>query len=406
MATELTIANKQHIQLNTLKSLLNASRDAIASRLPVHLNADRMIKVALTAINKDSKLLLCTRESITLSVMQAAELGLEPGGSLGEGYMVPYNCKVKDERGQERWEMQAKFIPGYRGLIVLARRSGEIANIFAEAVYKGDKFDVELGLNPKLVHVPDYDSDMRDDVKNMTFTYAVAKFKDGSYQFVVLSRKQIEKLRARSKAATFGPWVTDFEEMAKKTGIRRLAKYLPLSVELAKALELQGAAESGDFVVMDGGGTPEFQLGEETPEIEKLMDKLGLSEENRKNIRESYKNNPAALLDYLLKKTAPLIQAESIPDPIPTQQVITTQADPPRQQAVEQAKTESAQETEKKNRRGRPTNEEVAARKAREEAAAQTQPAQQVSTQPETQVQTEQPVQESEPAQTGTQFTF
>ena len=381
------IQNTQLVRLNTLKHLLNQSKEAIASRLPTHLNADRIIKVALTAINKDTKLLSCTRESITLSVMQAAELGLEPGGSLGEGYLVPYNCKVKDERGQERWEMQAKFIPGYRGLIVLARRSGEISNIYAEAVYKGDKFDVELGLNPKLVHVPDYDSDLRDDEKNIAFTYAVAKFKDGSYQFVVLSRKQIEKLRARSKAATSGPWVTDWEEMAKKTGIRRLSKYLPLSVELAKALELQEKAESGEFVVIDGAA--ELQLGDETADTEALMDKLGWPEEDRKKTRLSYKDNPAALLDYLLKKTAPLTQTVKLAEPAEQATQQASQAEV----KTEQANTETQQETPAK-RRGRPTMEEVAAR----EAAAKAQQGQGDS-QAENHAQPDQAAQDEKPAQ-------
>ena len=360
------IVNTQLVRFNTLRSLLDQSKEKIQGRLPVHLNADRMIKVALTALNKDTKLLTCTRESVLLSVMQAAELGLEPGGSLGEGYLVPYNCKVKDEKGNERWEMQAKFIPGYRGLIVLARRSGEISNIYAEAVYKGDKIEIELGLNPKLLHVPDFDSDERDKETNLTFTYAVAKFKDGSFQFVVLSRKQIEKLKARSKAANSGPWVTDYEEMAKKTAIRRLSKHLPLSVELAKALEIQGAAESGDFVVLDGAA--EFELGAgAAPDPEALMDKLGWSEADRKTIRKSYDNNPAGLLDYLLKKTAPLTQTVTLAGT--TQE--TKQAEASTASTQQASQTQTAQQTAgpQKAGRGRPTREQVAAREAAKKVA-------------------------------------
>jgi recombination protein RecT len=382
------IQNTLLVKQNTLKHLLAASKDAIAQRLPRHLDADRMIKVALTAINKNVKLLSCTRESITLSVMQAAELGLEPGGSLGEGYLVPYNCKVKDEKGQERWEMQCQFIPGYRGLIVLARRSGEISNIYAEAVYECDKFDVELGLNPKLVHIPDYDSDERDDEKKITFTYAVAKFKDGSYQFVVLSRKQIEKLRSRSKAATSGPWVTDFEQMAIKTAIRRLSKHLPLSVELAKALDIQGKAESGDFTFLDGNS--ELQLGDDSPDPEVLMDKLGMSESDKANVRKGYKDNPHGLLDYLLKKTAPLTQtvkpAATVEGTVQAS-ASTTQASEA-EPSQEQAKPDTQQETQAK-KRGRPSKEEVAAREAA--AKAETQPEQQE----------EKPAQEAQPAQDG-----
>ena len=253
----------QLVAMNTVKALLEASKSAVASRLPRHLTADRILKVALTSINKSPKLMDCSRESLLSAIMQAAELGLEPGGALGEGYLVPYNNKVKLPGGGEQWVMQCQFIPGYRGLIALARRSGDISNLYAEAVFDGDKFEVELGLEPKLMHKPDYDNEKRDDPKNLTFTYAVARFKDNSFQFVVLSRKQIERLRQRSKAADSGPWVTDFEEMAKKTAVRRLSKYLPLSVELAKALELQAGAEAGDFTTIEGTAF-ELDTGAET----------------------------------------------------------------------------------------------------------------------------------------------
>ena len=359
---ETTLASTQLARQNTIKALLDASKDAIARRLPKHLSADRIIKVALTAINTNIKLLSCTRESLTLSIMRAAELGLEPGGLLGEGYLVPYNCKVKGENGQERWEMQCQFIPGYRGLIVLARRSGEIANIFAEAVYKGDKFEVELGLNPKLSHVPDFDSESRDKDENITFTYAVARFKDESFQFVVLSRKQIEKLRARSKAATSGPWVTDYEEMAKKTAIRRLSKYLPLSVELAKALKYQEAAESGEFVTLDG--VAELPVGDDGAEIDGLMDKLKIAAGDRKAMLESYKDNPAGLLNYLLKRAAPLAQPPTgQPQTLeaktePTQTTETKASTSPATEQASQAKTDAPQGQQSgeppKRGRGRP----------------------------------------------------
>ena len=191
-------------------------------------------------------------------------------GALGEGYLVVYNNKIK-VNGVEKWVKQAQFIPGYRGLITLARRSGEISTLYAEAVYKGDVFNVELGLEEKLEHKPNYDSEERDDPKHLAFAYAVAKFKDGSFQFVVMSRKQIDKIRARSKSAKSGPWVTDFEEMSKKTTIRRLSKALPLTVELAKAVELQGAAEAGDFTTIEGAAF-ELDAGGET---RALVDEAG-----------------------------------------------------------------------------------------------------------------------------------
>jgi recombination protein RecT len=223
-------------QLNSIKAMLTSPdcMKSLASRLPRHLTADRMLKVALTAINKTPKLLECSRESLLLSIMQAAELGLEPGGALGEGYLVPYGN-------------QCQFIPGYRGLISLARRSGQIISIEAHVVYQKDEFECGFGLDPFLKHTPAWEEA---DQGPLRFVYAVAKLKDGGVQFEVMSRAQIEKIRAASKAGRNGPWVDHFDEMARKTVVRRLFKYLPVSVELATALDLQAGAEAGEFTGM------------------------------------------------------------------------------------------------------------------------------------------------------------
>jgi recombination protein RecT len=258
--------NTQLAQINDVKQLLAASKDAIASRLPKHLTADRMLKVALTSINKTPKLLQCTRESLMMSIMQAAELGLEPGGALGEGYLIPYNNKVKDANGKDHWEMQCQFIPGYRGLISLARRSGQILSIEAHVVHAKDQFSCGLGLDPFLKHTPAWEET---DPGTLRFVYAVAKLKDGGTQFDVMSRAQVDAIRARSKASNSGPWVTDYEEMARKTVIRRLFKYLPVSVEkLAQALEIQAETEGGEFTALDSiDETKTFTATQPVPEL-------------------------------------------------------------------------------------------------------------------------------------------
>lgn len=244
MTTELRTPQER---MSALKTALEKALPSIKDVAARHLTPERLVKVVLGAASRQPIILDCTPLSVVKAVLQAAELGLEPGSSLGEFYLVPFKNTKTGQR-------EAQGIPGYRGLISLARRTGEISNLYAEAIYDGDTFDVELGLEPKLVHKPDWDNENREDPKKLKFVYAVAKFKDGSFQFVVMSRKQIEGIRRRSKAGGDGPWVTDYEEMAKKTAIRRLSKYLPMSVEMAKALQLQAAAEAGDFseVVLDG----------------------------------------------------------------------------------------------------------------------------------------------------------
>jgi recombination protein RecT len=180
--------------------------------------------------------------------MQCAALGLEPGGALGHCYLIPF-----ENRRQNRTEVQ--FIVGYRGMIDLARRSGQIVSLEARAVYAKDKFEVELGLNSRIEHKPDWDAEDRGDI---TFVYAVAKLRDGGIQFDVMSRREIERVRnasagyrvAEAVAKKYNktadsPWHSHFEEMAKKTVVRRLFKYLPVSIEIQRAVGLDEQADAG-----------------------------------------------------------------------------------------------------------------------------------------------------------------
>lgn len=194
---------------------------ALAATLPRHISPARMIRVVLSAMQGTPKLLECTPNSVLLSIMRAASMGLEPdGGPLGQGYLVPYGNTCQ-------------FIPGYRGLVKLARNSGEVADVWAEVIYEKDDFKYTLGLNPDLTHVR-FDGG---DPGEMTHAYAVARFRDGERKFVVLNKREIEKIRDKSPAKNSGPWVEWPAEMWKKTAVRRLSKLLPLSVEQQAAFE-------------------------------------------------------------------------------------------------------------------------------------------------------------------------
>ena len=213
------------------QALVN-QREAIVSRLPQHMasHGDRIIKTVVTAAMKNPAILKCSKDSILLSVFQSLDLGLEIGNALGEAYLVPYGATCQ-------------MIPGYRGLVSLARRSGKIRTIEARIVRDGDEFDFSLGTNPTLTHKPAFS----DKPAEMRAVYAIAFFNDGSTQFEVMVKAEVDAIRKRSRASGSGPWVTDYEEMAKKTVVRRLSKYLPLSPELSQALEIQAMAEAGDF---------------------------------------------------------------------------------------------------------------------------------------------------------------
>lgn len=222
----------------TLRSLLEApeTRAAMERVLPKYLTVDRMIGLAMLAVVQQPKLLQCRPQSVLQAIMQAAQLGLEVNGPLGHAYLVPYGdiCQL---------------IPGYRGLIYLAKNSGAIAAGEARLVYEGETFDVEYGTDPKIVHRPRWDIERIDDA--IVAAYFVARLPDGTRQFEVMSREEIERIRSRSKAKDDGPWKTDFGEMARKTPTRRGLKYLPISNpeegrKLAMALELDNRFESGE----------------------------------------------------------------------------------------------------------------------------------------------------------------
>jgi recombination protein RecT len=222
---------------DTIAGLLTdpAIKAQMALALPRHMTAERLARIALTEVRKTPALGRCDQASFLGAIMQCAALGLEPGGALGHAYLLPFENRKKGIT-------EVQFIVGYRGMIDLARRSGQILSIEARVVYEADRFDVQLGLDSNLVHVPAWDVAERGPLR---FVYAVAKLKDGGTQFEVMSRLEVEKVRAKSRAANNGPWVDHYEEMAKKTVIRRLFKYLPVSIELATAVGLDEQAEAG-----------------------------------------------------------------------------------------------------------------------------------------------------------------
>ena len=233
MASVTTAVAKRPI--DTIRTLLEKSKGQIAAALPKHLNAERIVRVTMTSIQRNPDLLDCDPISLVGAVIQSSQLGLELDGILGHAYLVPFRNTKKGGR------LEVQFIPGYKGLIDLARRSGQVNRISAHIVYEGDVFKMEFGTSEVLEHIPVPPS-QRGERKGV---YAVAVLKDGSTHFEWLWEEEVQKVKAQSKASKFGPWVTHEDEMIRKTAIRRLVKYLPLSVELAKASAIDELAEEG-----------------------------------------------------------------------------------------------------------------------------------------------------------------
>ncbi len=221
----------QKAALKTFRGLLQRMRPQIAMAIPSNLSADRMIRMSMSVVQQNPKLLECSQASVLGAIMTAAQLGLYPDTSvLGHAYFVPYKDKCT-------------FIAGYKGLIDLARRSGHVTSIMAHAVYEGDMFEFEYGLNPTLRHKP---SGEPIEGREMTHVFAIARIlNEPIAQFVVMTKEEVDAIRKRSPARDRGPWVTDYEAMSVKTVIRRLAKYLPLSSDLQRAVALDEHADAG-----------------------------------------------------------------------------------------------------------------------------------------------------------------
>jgi recombination protein RecT len=207
----------------TMQDYIKRMQGEIAKALPSVLTPERFTRITLSALSSNPTLQQCSPKSFLGAMMTAAQLGMEPNTPLGQAYLIPYKNHGKEE---------CQFQLGYKGLIDLAYRSGQVSTISAQTVYENDTFEYEMGLEPKLRHIP-----AKADHGNPVYFYAVFRTKDGGYGFEVMS---VEDARAHarrfSKAYNSGPWQTNFEEMAKKTVLKKALKYAPLKSDFVRAL--------------------------------------------------------------------------------------------------------------------------------------------------------------------------
>ena len=213
-----------------LKQLLEKSWPRIAAVMPRELNPERLYQMYVSTINREPMLAECSVESVLSCFMQCTALGLEPSNvnGLGMAYLLPYGSK--NRQGQK----QAQLIIGYKGMIELARRSGQIKSIHAQAVYEGDDFDCwedESGQHFRFHQARGAEHSE----KTLTDVFVNAQLMNGGFVFEHMTRAEVDRIRARSKAAGSGPWVSDYEAMAKKTVIRRVFPSLPVSTEARTA---------------------------------------------------------------------------------------------------------------------------------------------------------------------------
>ena len=209
----------------SIPDIVKALGPELKKALPSVITPERFTRIALSALNNTPQLQKCTPMSFISALLNSAQLGLEPNSPLGQAYLIPYKNKGI---------MECQFQIGYKGLIDLAYRNGDMQTIQAQTVYENDEFEFEYGLNSKLVHRPAF-SDRGEPV----YFYGLFKTVNGGFGFSVMSKADMDLFASTySKAFTSGysPWKTNYEEMAKKTVIKQALKYAPIKTDFGRAL--------------------------------------------------------------------------------------------------------------------------------------------------------------------------
>lgn len=225
------------VRLATMRDLLEKMRGQLSMALPKHLPVERLMRVAMTQVQRTPKLLECEPKSFLGAIMTAAQVGLEPDGFLGRGYLIPrWNKNTR--------RMECHFQPGYKGLLDLCQRSGNIASVRADVVRQGDFIEYEKGLDERLVH--------REGVDNfeatITHVYAIIRTKDGGSYWDIWPAAKVEAHRRRfapDSYESFSAWQTDWAAMGKKTLLIAVSNLAPKSIELARAVAAQQASDAG-----------------------------------------------------------------------------------------------------------------------------------------------------------------
>jgi recombination protein RecT len=228
-AMEKTKTAVAQTKISTVWDYFKERKGEISKVLPKHMTVDRLIGVMSYVIKSTPEIMGASQASLVAAVIQTCQIGLEPG-NLGHCYYVPFNNKKNGNFVKE-----VQFILGYKGIIELINRAGKAVILSTEIVREKDRFDYSQGLNPVLVHVPTKLKDRGEIIG----VYCVAKIIAANEKlFVFLSKEEIDKVRNASKAgkSDYSPWHNWYEEMAKKTAVKRISKLLPMSVEVQRAI--------------------------------------------------------------------------------------------------------------------------------------------------------------------------
>lgn len=224
-----------------LRALLKSDKvkEQIALALPRHMDADRMARVALTACNKTPNLLQCDTGSVLTALMICSACGIEPDGR--NAHLIPFG-------------KQCQLIIDWKGYVILAKRNG-IKNIAGDVVCENDVFQWKRDENG--LHF-NHEIDLKKPRGAMYAAYVIWNEPSGGFDGEVMQRDQIDDIRKRSRASGSGPWVTDFNEMAKKTVVRRASKKWDITPEIREAIEKDDEQFERDVTPANGTARPKF----------------------------------------------------------------------------------------------------------------------------------------------------
>ena len=248
-AKETTVVEKK---AKTIFDVIQAGAKQFATALPKHVNSERFVRIAITTIRQNPKLAQCSQESLLGALMVSAQLGLEPG-TLGQCYLIPFENK-------KLGKVECQFQIGYKGLIELLRRSGQLSDIYSYAVYENDDFEITYGLSRDLKHKPNFS-----DRGEIIGFYAVAILKDGAKAFEYMTKDEVMKHEEKYRKGSYknDVWNKNFEEMAQKTVVKKLLKWLPVSVEFLENIE----KDDKSFKVAETKNTEDIEIIENNGDI-------------------------------------------------------------------------------------------------------------------------------------------
>jgi recombination protein RecT len=272
---------------DSVMTILEQYKPQISAALPKHVTPDRMMRIIFSEIRKNPTLGKCQGASLVNCIIECSLLSLEPGGALGHAYFVPF---FDNKKGVHICQL----ILGYKGMLELINRSGKVASVQSHVVYEDDVFEYEYGTNEYIKFIPALSGYKKSDA-DIKAVFSIATLANGHKVFKVMSKGQVDAIRARSKSSDRGPWVTDYAEMARKCPIRSSFKYLPSSIQMQRAIHLDEMADVGlQGEVIDHVVKAQTKDTEKQSKTEKIAQKLGANIEPKEDAAKQKESIPPA----------------------------------------------------------------------------------------------------------------